>query len=298
VPPACNTGVHPHDPAPSPGSRSHFDWYRATVPASVELLTQVTMELAGKYAQIEEGKGRFNYLRSRVVSAGGDRVATILYGGSNGHPNIEASGNRAPALAAMLRAGGPHRVTRCDVAVDLYGEGLFDELGALATSIAREQGLCLRRVSNPIDRTAGDTVYLGSRKSVVFARIYEKGKADRRAYSDDHAEVLHGWVRCELEVKPQKEMKSRAAFIEPDEFWGISAWTAQLASEALSMSPDPLPFHPRRLASDERAYRFAIAQYRAVLWRRLRDVFDGDRAAFMRSLEEDIFTFDEAESAA
>lgn len=297
-PPACNTGVHPHALTPSRASRSHFDWYRATVPASLELLTQACLELAGKYPVVEDGKGRFNYLRSRTISSGGDRVATILHGGTNGHPNVEASGNRAPALAAMLRAGGEHRVTRCDVAVDLHGVGLFDELGKVAASIAKEQRLTFRRISSPLDRTAGDTVYIGSRKSTVFARIYEKGKADRAAYSDVDADMLSGWVRCELEVKPQKEMKARAATVEPDEFWGIAAWTARLADEALNMSPEPLPFHPRRMASDERAYAFAVAQYRAVMQRLCADKFDGDRRAFMAKLEADLFSYGEAEQAA
>lgn len=277
---------------------SKFDWYRATVPAHHDLLTDACMTLGGRYAQLEEGKGRFSYLHSRTITAAGDRVATILYGGQNVHPNVEASGNRAPALADMLRAAGPHRVTRCDVAIDLYGDGLFDQLSDLASAIAGEYRLGLRRISNPIDRTAGDTVYIGSRKSVVFARIYEKGKADRAAYSVDEAEALAGWVRCELEVKPEKEMKARAATVQPDEFWGISAWTAHLAKEALNMSPDPLPFHPRRLASDERAYRFSVQQYRAVYQRLCADRFGGDRQAFMRQLEADLFSFDDMEDVA
>lgn len=275
-----------------PGT-SKFDWYRATVPVHPDVLTDACVELAGKYPQIEEGKGRFNYLRSRTILAAGDRVATILYGGDNGHPNVEASGNRAPALAEMLRAGGPHRVTRCDIAIDLHGDALFEQLVGLASSIAAKHRLGLRRISNPLDRTAGDTVYIGSRKSTVFARIYEKGKADRAAFSEDEAEALQGWVRCELEVKPQKDMKDRAATVQPDEFWGISAWTAQLAKEALNMSPDPLPFHPRRLASDERAYRFAVQQYRAVMQRRCADRFNGDRRAFMQQLEADLFGFED-----
>lgn len=307
--PLCNTGVHP----PMAGHSSVFDWYRATVPASVELLASACLDLAGPSARVVNGKGRFNYLHSLTVEAHGDRVATILHGGSNGHPNVEASGQNAPALAAMLRAGGEHRVTRCDIAVDLHGDGLFKQLRRRAHRIARDNGIACREVRNPTDASKGETVYLGSRKSAVFARIYEKGKAERTAYLEDGegvygngqasvygnvpAEVLDSWVRVELEVKPQKEMKAVAARLEPHQFWGISAWTQRLAQEVLDMAADPIPFHPRRTASDERAFRFMCAQYRNLLRRRAADVHGGDRMALAREIVDLVFD-DRASDAA
>lgn len=278
-PPACNTGVHPRCQSIEKVLPSHFDWYRATVPASLELLTQAVLEEAGPYPTITDGSGRFNYLHSRTIESGGDRVATILHGGKNGHPNVEASGgDMAPKLAALLRRGGPHKVTRCDVAVDLFGEGVFEQLKGLAASIADDHRLDCRDIVNR-DKRQGDTRYLGSRQSSVFARIYEKGKVGGRVYGDIDPDLLASWVRVELEIKPQKEVGHLAASLEPAEFWGVSAWTQQLAKGALDMNAEPIPFHPRRTASDDRSWATMCNQYRNVVQRRLEAKHGGDRMA-------------------
>ena len=296
--PACNTGVHPPSPTVSGfAERCRFDWYRATVPAHPELLLDALLRLADGQPTLEEGRGRFNYLRSATVAVGGDRVATMLHGGSNGHPNVEASGERAPALAELLRSMGPHRVTRCDVAIDLYGPDVFEQMEQLAHSVATDAGIQLRKIATPLDRTAGETIYLGSRKSSLFGRIYEKGKADRAVYGDVGADALQSWVRCELEVKPEKDMKAVAATMSPEAFWGCSEWTARLATEAFAMSPEPIPFHPRRTASDDRAFAFMCAQYRNLLRRRVDDRHQGDRMALAREILAAIYD-DEASAAA
>lgn len=279
-PPACNTGVHPPStPLPGFAQRCRFDWYRATVPAHPELLLEAILSVTDGHLTVEQGKGRFNYLHALTVACGGDRVATILHGGPNGHPNVEASGERAQDLADILRSIGPHRVTRADVAIDLYGDDVFARTERLAHAIARDEGLQLRKIASPIDRSAGETVYLGSRKSSLFARIYEKGKAETAAYGNVGADALKPWVRCELEVKPQKDMKAVAADMSPDAFWGCSAWTARLAQEAFAMAPEPIPFHPRRQASDDRAFAFMCSQYRNLLRRRVDERHQGDRMA-------------------
>jgi len=255
------------------------------------------LESAGEGASVESGRGRFNYVNSTTVSVGGDRVATVLHGGSNGHPNVEASGERAPALAELLRARGPHRVTRCDVAVDLYGEGVFQGVELIAHGIAADHGLKLRKIASPIDRSAGETVYIGSRDSSVFGRIYEKGKADAAAYGGASPATLNLWVRVELEVKPAKEMKALAASMAPEAFWGVSTWTARLAAEALAMAPDPIPFHPRRTATDDRAFAFMCAQYRNLLRRRCDDRHGGDRQALAAEILASIYSDQEAQAA-
>ena len=285
--PLCNTGVHP-PVGDGLKARSFFDWYRATVPVSLPLLTEVCSGLV-PHPAIEDGAGRFNYRFSRTIkNCGIDRVATILHGGSNGHPNVEASAEYAPRLAQALRQGGPHRVTRCDVAVDLWGEGIYSRLHRLCGRIADDERLGCREIADR-DPAKGNTTYLGSRKSAVFARVYEKGKADLQRYAPDERDGLEHWVRVELEVKPQKEMRERAATLEPEQFWGISSWSAKLAKGAFDMSPDPIPFHPRRVASDDRAWHTAMSQYRNVFQRRCENVHRGDRDALAREFLAAVF---------
>lgn len=298
MPPVCNTGVHPPLSGVPFAHASRFDWYRATVPARHELVIERCLEMAGDTARVDLGKGRFNYAHSTTISVSGDRVATVLHGGSNGHPNVEASGDRAPGLAKLIRAMGEHRVTRCDVALDVYGDTAFRDLEGLAMSIAKQHGIGMRKIGNPLDPTAGETVYLGSRSSTIYARIYEKGKADSALYGDVEPAMLHRWVRCELEVKPQKDMKAVAASMPPEAFWGVSAWSQQLASEAFQMAPETVPFHPRRTASDERAYATLVAQYGPLLRRRCEDRFNGDRMALLEEFASRIWGDEEGIQAA
>jgi hypothetical protein len=246
---------------------------------------------------VETGKGRFNYTHATTITDAGERVATILHGGPNGHPNVEASGERAPALAALLRAMGEHRVTRCDVAIDLWGWDVFRSTEQLAMAIAQQERLQVRKVATPLDRTAGETIYIGSRSSSLFVRIYEKGKADRAMYGGVATDTLEPWVRCELEVKPQKDMKATAATMTPDAFWGCSDWTARLAQEAFAMAPEPIPFHPRRTASDDRAFEFMIKQYGNLLRRRCQTVHGGNRRDLADEILAGVFAQDEQAAA-
>lgn len=287
--PLCNTGVHPLTGTDTFAVSSHFDWYRATVPIHHDLLTRELLKTAGKYAQVTEGPGRFSYKASRTIEHGRDRVATILYGGSNGHPNVEASGGVfAPRLAGSLRAMGPHKVTRCDVAVDLFGDGLFDALKALGGDVADQHGIDCRDVVNR-DPAKGDTRYLGSRQSSVFARIYEKGKSGGWTTAQVPADLLSSWVRLELEIKPQKSMKEVAAATEPEAFWGVSPWTRQLAKGALGMNAQILPFHPRRETTDERAFQTMLSQYGAICERRLRSKHEGNIPALLFEMGDGLF---------
>lgn len=267
------------------GPVSKFDWYRATVPVHHEILAQACMSIGGNYPRREDGlKGRFNYDHRIEIKAGNDRVATILHGGRNGHPNVEASSDRAPALAALLKDMGAHNVTRCDVAVDLVGEGLYGRLKRLAGRISDQQRIACKEIRN---RSAekGNTTVLGSEKSVVWARIYEKGKHEGVWYGDIDPALLKTWVRVEIQVSPEKEMKAHAARFQPEDFWGISDWTRQLAEEAFAMSPDPIPFHPRRVASDQKAFLTCTSQYHNLMRRRVEAVHSGDKQALWLELD-------------
>lgn len=289
MPPACNTGVYPPPPVVRDMVESHFDWYRATVPVAPHILVETIRQEAGKYATVTEGKGRFNYTHSKTIEYCGDRVATVLHGGPNGHPNVEASGGRyAPRLAALLRSKGEHNVTRCDVAVDLFGEGLFERLRDMAGGIADEHGLSCRDVTDR-DKSKGDTRYLGSRQSQVFARIYEKGKAGGETEDRIDPDLLRHWVRIELEVKPQKGMKAKAALLEPSEFWGVSPWTLQLAKGALDMDAQPIPFTPRRNSNDERAFAHCMDQYGETFRRLCVAKYQGDEDAFLEAIRRNVF---------
>jgi hypothetical protein len=254
------------------------------------------MESAGPNAVLTHGPGRFNYLHASTVTLGDDRIATVLHGGPNGQPNVEASGEQAPALADLLRSKGPHRVTRCDVAVDLYGQGVYRQLEAIGLAIAEQHRLKSQRIHHPLNEHLGSTLYLGSRKSPLFARIYEKGKADAAKYGHQDAD-LDPWVRLELEVKPEKEMKALASTLPPEAFWGCGVWTRQLAQEALSMTSEPIPFRPLRRSNNDLAYYHACEQYAQVFRKRCMVHHNGNREEFLRDLLARVFDEERTDAA-
>lgn len=302
-PPSCNTGVHPPLKSPLVGVpfalQSRFDWYRATVPAHPDLITGWVLRHSDRATVVDEpDRGRFNYRSTRtIVDHRGDRIVTILHGGPNGHPNVEASNERAVMLSDVLRSAGPHRVTRCDVAWDVYGPQAFRRLRRIGYQVAKKHGLNTDPRGDKLKPEKGFTLNIGSRSSTVYLRIYEKGKKDGHLYSDCPAEVIHHWVRCELEVKPAKEMKSLAAELEPSSFWGVSDWTADFTRKAFDMAPQPIPFHPRRTASDDRAFATMCTQYRDVMRRRCAQVHNGDRLALAQEILARIYDEDSEQAA-
>ncbi|MDR0848010.1 MAG: replication initiation factor domain-containing protein [Propionibacteriaceae bacterium] len=71
----------------------------------------------------------------------------------------------------------------------------------------------------------GCTLYVGSRKSAIFLRCYEKGKQLGDPVSD--------WVRVELQVRPQRDQRLSASRASADELWGFGGWSRTLAPSIL-----------------------------------------------------------------
>lgn len=238
-----------------------FDWYQATVPAHPELVIgQLLTGFPG--AARTDKKGMFNYLHTaELASSDGEVHCRVFHGGPNGNPNVSATGDRAVPLASIIRdMFAQHRVTHCDVAVDLNTEGLFAEVVKLLESISKEYGMSFSWIGNS-DPSKGWTYYLGAPSSNLRLRVYEKGKQLLGHTGDRSWTLFQHWVRLELIVRPQKDFKVVAATMEPEEFWGCSPWSRLVAKEVLAMNPTPLSMKPVRETDHERAIRFALKQY-------------------------------------
>lgn len=293
APPYCNTGVYPHEPIPPRGaSGSAFDWYRATVPAHpqlvLEALTEAVERDLGFEPTLHAGSPRWSFLRADMLcDRKGLRIAEVLHGGRNPNPSVESSGAMAPIVAGILRDRGTHYASRVDVAIDRAGPTLFREWRALCERLSMQYRLAMRVIEAPTDPDAGSTVYLGSRKSEVFLRVYEKGL--KTAHDEGLAQIpdeYRHWVRAEIEFKPDKKAaKHAAALMEPDVFWGITEWLAHFALEAFAMRAEPVNLRERRLSDHDRAMRWMADQYRSHLDRLWRDHGRDDAAAF-RALRE------------
>ncbi len=242
---------------PNPPTLAHLDWYAATVPTAPHtLLTTLAESLQGT---IRETRGMHGYRQGFEVETSGNVVARALVGGKNGHPHAFASGQDAALFAEIIRREFPdHKVTRLDSAIDLDGEGCWDRVTAAALALADRLGLTVNYAGDWHRNEAGRTIYIGSRKSAVFLRIYEKGKQLGAPESLD-------WVRVELVVRPDGDSKLAAATATPMGVWGYSAWSIEFASVVFETEVPRVAIQVRRERDDERAMKALTAQYWRVL---------------------------------
>lgn len=254
-----------------------FDWYQATVPAHpVEMAEQLRADLCPT-GSIESGRGRHNYHQSFTLrAASGDRLACILAGGPNGDPNVTASGEVTPEFVSWIRERYPrHRVTRFDAAEDFKGDGSWSSLEQVCREVAAEHQVKGRAIV-PDDVAEGRTYYLGAPSSDVRFRLYEKTAELRRSLPPNRwSEVPDDWTRAEVQVRPKHpEVRLFAAHMTPEQIWGFSGWTADLASRAMALDVERIKTRVARQTDDERAYRFMLKQYGKLL-RRMRDDLGG-----------------------
>lgn len=261
-----------------------FDWYQATVYATPEALIDELLANLPPNIIRTNGKG-FNSFSTRadLHDLEGELFATVMHGGVNPHPNVKSTSDHAPALAGVLRNRWPdHRVSRLDVAADGRGEGLFEDCVRLMSGVGRSYRLKGEKII-PDDLDDGSTYYLGSRTSPLRVRCYEKGKQLFKETGDPVWRNFFDWVRLELQVRPEKDFKSTAAGMMPEDFWGCAQWTRDLAAGLLDLQPEAVTMKPTRIADHERAMRALTAQYGNTILRQVERLGSWD--AFTQDLQ-------------
>lgn len=251
-----------------------LDWYAATVDRpETHVLEQFVSALADEHPVPTRPANGYGH--AWEVRRKGRRCALVLGGGQHALPHVVGTGSDAPAVARLARSM-PHRVARVDVCVDTEDTGAYDTLRTALLRLARAHGTSAREISAPNDPTAGRTLYVGSTKSQHMARLYEKGKqlAD---------ELRPGWVRFELQIKPEKGRKDWAATASPLDLLGASRWSREFAATALRLDPDRAPIRPARVSDLDGALNACAAQYGGRLLELL-GVHRGDLEAFALDL--------------
>lgn len=237
-----------------------FDWYQASIPnvdPGVVMRAIQDVEFYGDWEQIRPMK---NYNEAAAFVVGSETRFKINFGGQNEEhgPNIVGSGACAQVLADVVREHFPaHRVSRLDSCEDYYHEDAYDYLRKLALKIGKEHRVQCREIVKPLkDSDDGRTLYLGSQTSAVSMRIYEKGK---QLQTDSQ------WVRAELQVRPQKELKALMAMLDPKEVWGLSKWTHDMAVKLGNRDLKRVDAQVYQQSDHDRAYTFMLKQYRRTL---------------------------------
>lgn len=251
-----------------------FDWYQATIPENPIVLLQTIQSSIDADSEVVEGRGRHNYHQSFTLKrSDGERIAVVLAGGPNGDPNVTASGEVTPAVAGCIRECWPdHRVTRVDAAEDLARNGCYEMLEAVCRDVAKDCKVKGRSIV-PDDLADGRTYYLGAPSSDTRVRLYDKTAETRSKLPEHrHIEVPEHWARLEVQVRPRKDAKALAARATPEQVWGFSGWTHQLAQRAFALDIERIAMQAGRETDDARALRFLVIQYGPMLSRLMRDL--------------------------
>lgn len=260
------------DTYPQPDATARFDWYAATIREDPQaLLRRLADNLGG---EVVNGKPKQGYARGDFIRRDGSTIVTVYSGGRNGHPHAFASGDDADEFVPLVRAlyGPTHHVTRMDAAIDFDGPGTWDRLFPIVRDLALGlpfPGDPRRRVSEVSVSQSGDwlrpvagrTFYVGSFKSAVLVRLYEKGKQLRGLAVDGGADISEDLVRLEVQVRPEQAARFKAASSAPVDAFGYADWSRELLRRVTAADVPRVHIRERRESDHERAMHWLITQY-------------------------------------
>lgn len=237
-----------------------FDWYQASIPEVNPGLIMDALAKDDYYGQWVEVRPLKGYDIGAQFVLGTEVKYRINHGGQNAEygANVLGSGGFAQDLANVIKLKFPvHRISRVDVCEDYHHKDVYKYLRRKSLSIAKEHKVQVREIVKPLPESDdGRTLYLGSQKSSISFRLYEKGK---------QLGCGTEWVRAELQARPQKKMKEILSRLSAEEIWGVSKWSHALASSMGNKNAvriKPVIFQP---SDRERAYRWFLKQYGPLL---------------------------------
>lgn len=157
----------------------HVDWITATAPYKLRASVELDVALAFDSVQ------RIMFPREEVkrgtwMSYSGFRVPHLFWGRNSEGVCLRASGEAAEGVWRLLDWPGI-RVPRLDLAWDIWWDADYDQFAQACADDAEKARLSLpparRRKLCLVDGMGdGDTLYLGSRKSDQFGRLYDKAR--------------------------------------------------------------------------------------------------------------------------
>jgi hypothetical protein len=81
------------------------------------------------------------------------------------------------------------------------------------------------------------------------------------------------WIRAELQARPKDEEARRlAASCTPEQAWGLTDWTHDLAQKAFALELERIYIRARKISKDEEALRWMLRQYGGPLRRLAEDL--------------------------
>ena len=185
--------------------------------------------------------------------------AILRYGGNGGTCNVEVKGEPSPAWAEWCRQPGrAHKVSRAHVCIDLSAPGLFEAGDLALTTISEEHRLKTRLAGDWKRGEAGRTLYLGSSKSAVQLRWYEKGK---QLIGEGMSGADPNHCRLEIDVKGRKQLRTLLSTLSPDDVWGLTEWTTAALRAVSGIDAERVALKVYRRPDHERAMAWMLRQY-------------------------------------
>lgn len=255
---------------------ARWDWYEATVHDACPSHIVALLQDQHPDSDIGPGRPKHGYLRSAAIVRGDTTLAEVWWDGNPG-VHVYGTAEHSPAVQAALRAGQlPHKVTRCDSCVDWREVGLFDRLSSAFMAYASENRITISQVGDWYQGKAR-TLYLGSKRSPVMLRLYEKG---HQMGTDP------SWVRLEVVVRPKGSKREVVSTWEPSQAFGASRWLVELLQLIGWDDLEPQSVGTVWRPSDtQRARSALVKQYGAILeawadeigWENLPDAIEETR---------------------
>lgn len=148
-------------------------------------------------------------------------------------PNLCITGGQGSAafLAVSAQAAFPGlRLSRADAALDRSAPGLWDDLHAMAVTLAKgNKKIGSVRV---IESEKGRTFYLGSPTSTVSLKVYEKDRERVFRGVKDAADCDPNLIRIEWTFRPQSRSKAGVGVLSPGQMIRTSVWARDFMSRA------------------------------------------------------------------
>lgn len=211
----------------APGSPYGWDWSSTTHEsfddqqrADVRRVAGDLVDALGGFHHLP-GKGLQGWTRSvEVYDCDGFELGRVYLGGRD---DVHVVSTSAAADVVRRDVVGLHgaRTARVDTRVDTLVP--FDALTAVCEDAAATYNMVVTEIAS---RRGGDslgrTLYLGSPRSMVRVRVYEK-------WLESPGQYVEGTNRVEVQLRPVSQMKARVSELTPAETFCATKTTRDLA---------------------------------------------------------------------
>lgn len=209
----------------------HLDWLSATTSMDPGLIAGRLRAVGASDVHVATPHTRGYPAACDVVNGYGDAICCIESGAAHGRNLVVASGSQPNArIRQVLSTVDDCLATRVDSAIDIEGDwDYYADLAQQAACTARRGCPAIRSI-NRIESPTGRTLYLGSPRSAIVVRVYEKS---REQWSRGNSNFPAGIIRLELQWRPAGSNRKVGMTVRPSQMWGVSPWTADIAHSIL-----------------------------------------------------------------